>query len=384
MRPDGLARRGEPALALRVTIWLSLLAIAAVTTMLQTDRQTRLSPQLYSVVPDFFKSQALEHENDQAVRQKSSNAFELARTYVERRPVPAQGLTFLSLAAVGRGDNELADQAMALAAARGWRNTIPNLLALGGAYAAGDMEGAVHRLAALGRMQAGDQVSRQGLAIIAASAEGRRALADYAKRDPAMAFMILRSSLEVIEPELAVAMVREIRAGGGQFRCPDIRWIVTSLLRIGKGADAADLWDRDCAEAEERDAKGELANANPNDPFAWHIKRAPGLSRSLRQDHVRFRNKDPLDRIVAERFLMLKPGRYRVEALSKPPVNRTTTREARLVIMAGCRPDRGSQPIDPDENVLTVAADCPVQHLSLQIGRGEARVTDVIVEPFGR
>lgn len=367
----------------RLVVWALLLAIAGVTVSLQIDRQTRLSPQLFAVVPGPFKSQALEPEADLAVKRKAANAYELAREFVQRRPVPSLGLTLLSLSAVEKRDNQLADDAMALAASRGWRGTVPNLLALGGAYAAGDLEGAVHRLAALGRMQAGEQITKQGLAIISASPEGRAVLSDYAKRDPAMAFMVLRSSLEVIRPELAVEMVRDIKAGGGTFSCPDIRWIVTSLLRLGKGSEALELWGKGCELAPPSDRKGALASADPADPFAWQLQRAPGLSRSIRSDHVRFRNKDPLDRIVADRFLVLKPGRYRIEALTEAPVNRASTREARVTLLAGCRPSDVRRPINRDTNVIDVPADCPVLQLSLRINRGEARVKDVAIERFG-
>lgn len=366
-------------LAVLVPFWLLLLVVFGCTAMLQIDRQTRISPQLSPLVAGPFQSHALEFVVAEATRQKRDDAFNKAVTLIERRPLPADTLYLASLAAVGAGHNDVADATMALAASRGWRATLPNLLALKGSVEAQDWEGSVYRLAALHRMNATTGVTKQALAYVAESAGGRQAIADYAAGDPKFAFFVLRSAIETVPLPAAIDVIERTRAKGASFACTDLGNVANALLRRGKAAEARGLWPERC----QKIAPDNFAliasptGGTENDPFAWRWRTAPGLSRSFSGGEVRIRNSDPLERVFAERLLALQPGRYVIKWKSANSAQSGMERAADIKLSVACYPRSGRAGVEfmGTEYVLTVDEQCPVQRIELRTSRGQAAIT---------
>lgn len=374
--------RQEPGAGLwgHALFWLVLLGIFGCTAMLQIDRQARLSPQLSRLVAGPFQSHALEYLVAEAAREKRADAYAKGVMLVERRPVPADTLYLASLAAVTAGRNDVADASMALAAARGWRATLPNLLALRGAFEVQDWEGSVHRLAALYRMNSITDVTRQGLAVVAERAEGREAIANYAAKDPKFAFFVLRSAIDNIPLPAAIDVIERTRTKGASFACADLAGVSGALLRRGQAKAAQGLWPAHCRQvAPGNDSLVAIpASQTVTDPFAWRWRKAPGLSRSFSGDEVRIRNTDPLERVFAERTLALDPGQYVVKwqtaGSSRPGLDRAA--DIRLRVSCYPRSARAGLEFMGTEYVLAVDEKCPVQQIELRTSRGQAVISD--------
>lgn len=377
MKTDRIETTRQIGTPVRIGVWAFLLVIALVTAGLQIDRQTRVSPQLFAVVPGLFKSQALMAETDAAITRKLPGNAALARQLVERRPVPAESLVLLSLSAVEEGQNDLADASMTLAASRGWRVPLANLLALAGAYGAGDYDGAVLRLAALNRLQPGDDMIDQGVRTIIASSEGRDALAAYAGRDSAMANAVLAATSQEIDPEVAMEMIVRTREAGAEFDCANLRWATMSQLRRGNASAAEGIWDSACAENPRDDASALKLAVDESDPFAWHLLREADLSRSTRSDHIRIRNKGSLVRTAAQRYATLEPGTYRIRPITRTSNNYISRDQADVRIAVSCKPGPQVRTLDDIDSVIEIGGECLVQLVSLQVGQGTVQIEDI-------
>jgi hypothetical protein len=127
-----------------------LLAIAAVTTFLQIDRQADISPSLAPVVPQPLRNYAQPVVAAAAADgTDSALALEEARRLVQRRPVPAEHLTLLAVAQTKAGQPEQAGLTIQIAAQRGWREPVSQEAVLRLALDAGDKPEAARRFAAL-------------------------------------------------------------------------------------------------------------------------------------------------------------------------------------------------------------------------------------------
>ncbi len=377
MKTDRIETTRQIGTPVRIGVWAVLLVIAVVTAGLQIDRQTRVSPQLFALVPDLFKSQALMAETDAAIARKLSGNAALARQLVERRPVPAESLVLLSLSAVQEGENDLADASMTLAASRGWRVPLANLLALAGAYAARDYDAAILRLAALNRLRPGDDMVDQGVRTITASPEGRDALAAYAGRDPAMANAVLAAISKEIDPDVMMEMIVRTREAGAQFDCGNLRWATMNQLRRGNASAAKGIWDTACAENPRDDASALKLAVDESDPFAWHLLHEADLSHSTRSDHIRIRNKGSLVRTAAQRYATLEPGTYRIRSITRTSSNYISRDQADVRIGVSCKPGSQVRTLDDIDSMIEIGGECPVQLVSLQVGRGTVQIEDI-------
>ena len=371
--------------AYRLAYFLALALLLVCTALLQLDRQTRIAPQLSRLVPYPFQSQALELNVAEAIRIKNPDAFRMAVDLIERRPIPADTLYMASLAAVEAGEDDVADATMGLAASRGWRVTLPNLLALQGAFMGEDWEGSVLRLAALVRMNSTPEVTSQGLSLIAEREAGREAIANYAATDPKFAFFALRSSIDSVKLTSAVDIIDRIRAKGGEFTCPDLAWVTGALLRRAAADEANNLWPKRCVIADPADTslnRKSLA-AGSADPFGWQWKKSPGLSRTFRGGEVEIRNSDPLEKTFATRVITLDPGNYvvRWERGEGATGSDVMAQEVEVSLAVSCYPRSAMADLvfRGTEYELTISEACPVQQLDLRMGRGKAVLRNFVI-----
>jgi hypothetical protein len=139
----------------RIAWTAGLLAIAAVTTALQIDRESHTSRALAPLVPPPLRNYAQTKVTLAAIGAGDPQAaLAEAQRLVRRRPVPAEYLSLLAIAQAQAGQVEQAELTIQIAGQRGWREPLAQEAVLRLALAAGDTAEAARRYAALFRRQA--------------------------------------------------------------------------------------------------------------------------------------------------------------------------------------------------------------------------------------
>lgn len=217
-------------------VWLvALLATALVTTALQVDKQSEVTPALAALVPAPFRNYAQTQIAMQAAaRDDPARALTEAQTLVAQRPVPAEYLSLLAVAQVKAGQVEQAGLTIQIAGQRGWREPVAQEAVLRLALNAGDTAEAARRYAALFLrtetpdallIELGPQVfdtpggpSEQTLAAIVAGGERWHS-------------QFLRRGALVMPPAAFSAVTAETIKQGVQFDCALLEQAVTTLTR---------------------------------------------------------------------------------------------------------------------------------------------------------
>lgn len=161
-------------------VWpLAVAGLALCTSAAQLDRASRRQPALATIVPAPFRSFAQERLAIDTVRSADpAIALETTRTLVRRRPLPAEHMSLLAIAAESSGQREQSAQLIQEAARRGWRDSIAQQAMFDISLGAGDPIEAAHRLAALWALRE-DQVPVSDLtARLLATPQGRTAMAE--------------------------------------------------------------------------------------------------------------------------------------------------------------------------------------------------------------
>lgn len=158
----------------------ALALIMAVTAGLaQVDQQARISPHLATLLPDSFSANAARERSKLALQLgEGESALAEARLGIALRPVPAESLTVLALAAIQAGEQELARDALGAASRRGWREPVSQLASGEAAFAQGEFTIAAQRGVAL--LSTGNlrEPAYELLARLVAVPEGRHAVAE--------------------------------------------------------------------------------------------------------------------------------------------------------------------------------------------------------------
>ncbi len=132
-------------------IWLAgIVAIGAITTAVQLDRQADITPTLAQVVPASLRGNSQPRIVTAALASDDpSQAVAEAERLVRRRPIPAEHLTLLAIARARAEQADASTLAIQFAAQRGWRDPIAQETMLRLAVGAGDRAEAARRYAAL-------------------------------------------------------------------------------------------------------------------------------------------------------------------------------------------------------------------------------------------
>lgn len=163
----------------RTILWVLLSLVAIIVVVAQSDRQAVRNPSAIALVPKPVRAVAQEALLETKISLGSADAGDVAlsRQLVRYRPAPANHLLLHARAAQVAGEDSQVLPSLEVAAARGWREPVLQVLAGRAALATGDHAAAANRMAALlatGRSQ--DQ-ARLLLAEIIRSDKGRIELA---------------------------------------------------------------------------------------------------------------------------------------------------------------------------------------------------------------
>ena len=221
--------------------WIAaLLVLALVTAFAQVDRSARFNPALAPLVPAPFRGFAQAQLAEQALLARDApRAKELARDLVRVRPLPAENLTLMAQATLLSGELEPGLAALELAGQRGWREPFAQRALAQSALLTGNVDAASLRIAALlatGALAAEER--DQLVAELAASPEGRQALAQRMADGGHWQRNFVPLAAGVLEPAVYVDLVRRAQALEAPLDCAALVRAKESLRQTGEVAAA--------------------------------------------------------------------------------------------------------------------------------------------------
>ncbi|WP_162925257.1 hypothetical protein [Aurantiacibacter odishensis] len=147
--------------------------------MAQLDQQSRLSPGYALLVPDAFSGNAARERSKLALQLGQPEvALAEAREQIALRPMPAESLSLLALAAIETGNSDIAQEALGAASRRGWREPLAQYASGEAALNQGLEAVAAQRIAALFATGNLRKPAYTLLARLVETSEGREAFAE--------------------------------------------------------------------------------------------------------------------------------------------------------------------------------------------------------------
>jgi len=215
-------------------VWTAgLLAIAAVTTALQIDRESHTTRALAPLVPAPLRNYAQTQVTLAAIGAgEPQAALAEAQRLVRRRPVPAEYLTLLAIAQAQSGQAEQAELTIQIAGQRGWREPLAQEAVLRLALAAGDKAEAARRYAALLRRQATPDAVLIALGpdvLGEPEGTGRQALTDIIVGAERWHFVFLERGPQVMPLDAFSEIAAAAIARGVVFECNSLKRTVEGL-----------------------------------------------------------------------------------------------------------------------------------------------------------
>ncbi|WP_232495045.1 hypothetical protein [Novosphingobium kaempferiae] len=344
------------------------------------DRQARREPDLAKLVPAPFRNFAEEALVRRAVDSGDTvGTLAAAKLLVSRQPMPGDNLEMLGLAALNDRKDALARQAIALAAARGWRSPVPQLVVAASAFDIRSWDVAGDRLAALWKTLSLDErtftLTQGMLAEPSVRARFAYRVAGY---QPAVQQFVEWAGTGLL-PDVLADMMTRLSKQGAQFDCNDLGRQAGNLATAGKAQAAQALWDGVCGQGM-AGAPASLAFTAARDaamgPFDWRYPEEPGIEADVSREgkgvyRLTYTNSDPLMKPLATKVSRLGPGAHEViwttfdGAASGPLYLRVqcvdTNGQGGYTVNGALRnPVRFDLP----------AKGCPVQRVTLQAGQG--------------
>jgi hypothetical protein len=224
-------------------IWFALLAgLAVLTTVLQIDKQSEVTPALAASVPGPMRNFAQTQIAAGAVEGADpAVAVAEAKRLVQRRPVPAEYLTLLAVAQAKAGNEQAAGIAIQIAGQRGWREPVAQEAVLRLALGAGDKPEAARRYAALFlRADTPDALLTElGPTVLdEPGGPGQRTMIDIVAGGERWYERFLQRGPQVMPPAAFAAITAGSIKRGAQFNCEVLGQSINTLQQSDAAAGA--------------------------------------------------------------------------------------------------------------------------------------------------
>ena len=384
---------GRVGIVRRVGLYLVLFLAALTCIGAQLDHAVEKQPSLARLVfPPFAGlSHAVAAEKALATEMKNASVRE-AKALALARPTASESFSRLARAYALNGEAELAQKAILASATRGWRDPLAQLVILQAAMNVEDWDVVAQRLTALRKMRREHDFFDQQLVQLASVERGRTELAAQLAVDPMGQRQFMRDGLSLLPADyFADIMVKSASTEQG-MNCDTFNLATERLLRTGDRRNALKVWLDDCrgsANAGFADiAFGRGATDELPGPFEWRYPRGAGLSNFTASDGegqtvLRFANNSRLNKVVAERVLLLDPGSARVNVRLDQSRRAETGRKPRVSPVIQCFGARKSvltSSEDGDDWTVQIpGSGCDVQLLQILATPGRSTVASVSV-----
>lgn len=204
----------------RIAILAALLATGGAISFAQIDRTSREEPSLSLLVPSIFSAEASRTRAYAAVQAGlGEQAMTEARTQLRLRPMPAESLSLMFVAASSHGETEIALAALNAASRRGWREPLSQLASGQSALRRGNHDIAAQRIVAL--LSTG-RLSEQAMALLdelLQTTAGREAFAKRLIEHGLWQNGLLVSAPEALEPRTWLATLEKAEETGFAPNC---------------------------------------------------------------------------------------------------------------------------------------------------------------------
>ncbi len=223
-----------------VLVILLAISLAILTTFAQIDQEARLSPSYSFLVPDRFSGNSARERSKLALTMGNPElALAEARQQAALRPMPAESLTVLALAALRAEEADTARQALEAASRRGWREPISQVASAEAALDQGKLTIASRRIVAL--LSTGN-LTEPALAMMArlvALPEGREEMASRMASFGRWQSATLTSAAGFADPDQWAHTVALAGEKGADLPCNRLELLSARYQRTGYPEAAA-------------------------------------------------------------------------------------------------------------------------------------------------
>lgn len=373
-----------------------LLAYAAFALLSGTDRQSRDFPSSPSMVGWPYDTGAARAKATLAfVRTGPASAVNLASRSILSDPISAQAISMLGRAQLYSGQLAQAHRTFEVVGQLGWRDAMTQIYWLDQAIQGNDFKVASERLDALLRQDPDDENRDRFLAVLAASPEGRAALAERLRLSPGWAPRFLTDTRDLPADQMRQRVDIVRRIGPGLWNCAATQYLTENLIKSGMLDEAQSIWRQNCGSSNALVYDGsfeQLDTTRPSAGFNWQLSSRSDIDIAVRRDAT---GKQLLSMQVGaavtvpvlRQLIVLPPGRYRLTWRTPE----TSAMQARaLHASLGCKLDfaqalAGSpDPAKPGimAQSFEVGSQCPAQTLAFWLEPNTpVQLDDVALQP---
>lgn len=199
-------------------LWCAgLLGVALSVSAAQIDRQSRFDPEFSALVPDGFRGFSQVHLARAAMAGDNPQiAQDQTRELVRVRPIPAEHLSALAVAASVNGDEQTAIQALEAAASRGWREPVSQTAVVEASLLSGNYDQAAQRLIALWLVDNGQERLVNYTARLFETAEGRAAFSRFLPSSQGWRRNFVAQMKGALDPEIIEQVISQAKDNSSQ------------------------------------------------------------------------------------------------------------------------------------------------------------------------
>lgn len=381
----------------RVAAVVGLVGLAALALLSGSDRQSRDFPNSPSFVGWPFDTGAARARAANAfVRSGPASAIPLARRAILSDPISVQAVSLLGRSELYAQQLPEAQKAFEVSGQLGWRDPMTQIYWLDQALQGNDYKVASERLDALLRQSPDDENRDRFLSVMAATPEGRAALAQRLKLAPQWARVMAVNISDLPDDQLQQRVDLMMRTGPGVWDCAATQMFAQKLINQGLLGEAQAVWRQNCSASNALVYDGRFEHFDTLKAtfgFDWQVSNRGDAEIAMVGEGTPDRSlalevTATVTLPIVRQLVVLKPGRYRLTWRTpgtEPAVARA------LQVSLGCKSDLSlavpGMPSagKPDQwsQDFTLNAACPAQQLVFWLApRARIRLGDVALNPI--
>lgn len=300
---------------------VGLLGLAIAAILGGSDRQSRDFPNSPSVVGWPYDTGAARAKAILAfVRSGPASAIGYAKRSVLSDPISAQAVSIVGRAELYSQHLQQARLAFEVSGQLGWRDAFTQIYWLDQALQSKDYRVAAERLDALLRQSPDDEDRYRFIAAMAATPEGRGALAKRLRLSPAWAQTLVTAVRDLPADDVMQRVEIMRLTGNGVWTCASTEQIVQRLIDLGMLDRAQDVWRLNCEQSNTLVYDGGFDKFDilqRSTAFDWLPSPRGDADISVVQDSAGGRSlamevSATVSLPVIRQIIVLKPGNYRL------------------------------------------------------------------------
>ena len=213
---------------------LALIAAGSVISCVQIDRASRDQHSLSLLVPSIFSAESSRIRGSAATQAGlGSRAMSEAKAQIKLRPMPAESLSLLVLAASAQGDEDTALAALNAATQRGWREPLSQFASGQSALSKGQYDIAAQRIVALLSTARLPDETMTLLAELLQQPDGREAFAKRLAAHGLWQDAVLVNAVDNVRPDDWLATLNAASGNGFSPTCDRLATVQESYQKNG-------------------------------------------------------------------------------------------------------------------------------------------------------